>query len=333
MHTPLVSIVIPTYNRAHTIGQTLDSVLAQTYQNWECLVVDDGSTDATANLLDLYCKKDSRFQYYKRPAQRPKGANACRNYGFELSRGSYIVFLDSDDLLAKNCIETRVLVAISNPSISLFIFKMLRFYVKPFDSNEVVNRYSNIKANYLLMFLKHELPWQLTSMFIKRDELKTRFNERLQRFQDVEFAIKVLFKTDTEQIKILEDAQPDCFYRQEDRHHKYTIDFIKLISKSLLEYFNSTDTMINYYKNDSIKYNKFRELQFVFYLKIYRNYILPNIANLKSESYVLKQYMFTNGYINRIDLFKLKLLEFLYLKKLNNIKGIGIYKLSRKWVK
>ncbi|WP_372938266.1 glycosyltransferase family 2 protein, partial [Seonamhaeicola sp.] len=90
MSQPLVSIIIPTYNRAHLIGETLDSVLAQTYTHWECIVVDDGSSDHTSQVVATYCKNDARFQYHQRPLDRPKGANACRNYGFELSKGEYI---------------------------------------------------------------------------------------------------------------------------------------------------------------------------------------------------------------------------------------------------
>lgn len=105
---PLVSIIIPTYNRAHLIGETLDSVLAQTYKNWECIVVDDGSKDATDELLEFYCKIDSRIKYYHRPTSRLKGANTCRNYGFELSKGKYIQWLDSDDLLSDNKINSQI---------------------------------------------------------------------------------------------------------------------------------------------------------------------------------------------------------------------------------
>ncbi|WP_456376368.1 glycosyltransferase family 2 protein [Lutibacter sp.] len=108
MQTPLVSIIIPTYNRAHLIGETLDSILAQTYTNWECIVVDDGSTDNTDSLLAAYCAKDKRFQYHHRPSDRPKGANACRNYGFELSKGEYINWFDSDDLFSNNKIEEQI---------------------------------------------------------------------------------------------------------------------------------------------------------------------------------------------------------------------------------
>ena len=77
---PLVSIIIPTYNRAHLIGETLDSVLAQTYQNWECIIVDDGSSDNTDEVIGAYVEKDSRFKYYHRSDKDlPKEPSASRN--------------------------------------------------------------------------------------------------------------------------------------------------------------------------------------------------------------------------------------------------------------
>ncbi|MCB0747424.1 MAG: glycosyltransferase family 2 protein [Ignavibacteriae bacterium] len=106
--SPLVSIIIPTFNRVHLIGETLDSILAQTYTNWECIVVDDNSTDDTETLVKGYQSKDSRIQYHKRPSNRLKGANACRNYGFELSQGAYVNWFDSDDLMVNTRLETAV---------------------------------------------------------------------------------------------------------------------------------------------------------------------------------------------------------------------------------
>jgi glycosyltransferase involved in cell wall biosynthesis len=105
---PLVSIIIPTYNREHLIGETLDSVLGQTYANWECIVVDDGSNDKTEEIINSYFEKDKRFKFYHRPTNRKKGASACRNYGLEKSKGELIQFLDSDDLLAKNKLEEQI---------------------------------------------------------------------------------------------------------------------------------------------------------------------------------------------------------------------------------
>ena len=105
MHNPLISIIIPTFNRAHYIQETLDSILNQTYINWECIIIDDGSEDNTQEVLAKYLKKDVRFQFHIRPENRPKGANSCRNYGFELSKGDLIKWFDSDDIMLPNHIE------------------------------------------------------------------------------------------------------------------------------------------------------------------------------------------------------------------------------------
>jgi glycosyltransferase involved in cell wall biosynthesis len=106
--TPLVSIIIPTYNRAHLIEATLDSVMGQSYSNWECIIVDDGSTDKTNEVIAEYIKLDSRFQYHKRPSNRLKGPNACRNFGFEKSNGDFIHWFDSDDLYYPYALEKYI---------------------------------------------------------------------------------------------------------------------------------------------------------------------------------------------------------------------------------
>src|SRR5699024_7007376 len=95
----LISIIIPTFNRAHLIGETLDSIIAQTYQNWECIVVDDGSTDNTDEVLKAYCEKDPRFVFITKPKQLLPKPSASRNLGIKLSKANFINFLDSDDLM------------------------------------------------------------------------------------------------------------------------------------------------------------------------------------------------------------------------------------------
>lgn len=112
----LISVIIPTFNRASLIGETLDSVLSQTYNNWECIIVDDGSTDGTKEAIEVYSTNDKRFKYFQRPTDRKKGASPCRNYGLEMAKGDYIQFLDSDDLLENNKFEEqiKVLSGISN---------------------------------------------------------------------------------------------------------------------------------------------------------------------------------------------------------------------------
>ena len=104
----LVSIIIPIFNRAHLIKETLNSILNQSYTNWECILVDDGSTDKTKETILKYCQNDSRISYFERPQQMLKGANSCRNYGFENSKGYYIQWFDSDDLMHYDKLKLQV---------------------------------------------------------------------------------------------------------------------------------------------------------------------------------------------------------------------------------
>lgn len=98
-----ISIVIPSYNRAPLIGKTIESVLAQSYTDWELIIVDDGSTDNSISVIESYLT-DDRISLNYRPKDRPAGGNAARNYGFELSKGDYIKWLDSDDLMDSECL-------------------------------------------------------------------------------------------------------------------------------------------------------------------------------------------------------------------------------------
>jgi glycosyltransferase involved in cell wall biosynthesis len=96
---PFFSIIIPVYNRAHMLVSTLQSVKEQTFADWECIVVDDGSTDNTNEVMTLECTGDSRIRYvYQKNAER----SSARNKGMSMATGKYICFLDSDDLYKKN---------------------------------------------------------------------------------------------------------------------------------------------------------------------------------------------------------------------------------------
>ena len=92
----LVSVIIPAYNCADYLDITLDSVTNQTYKNWEVIVVDDCSTDNTAEVVQKYIKKDERIKYHK--LDKNSGAAVARNTAVKLAQGKYMAFLDSDDV-------------------------------------------------------------------------------------------------------------------------------------------------------------------------------------------------------------------------------------------
>jgi glycosyltransferase involved in cell wall biosynthesis len=98
---PFFSVIMPTYNRRHMIGKAIDSVIAQTFSDWELVITDDGSTDKTEELVGLY--KDPRITYLE---QENHGRSAARNLAIEKAKGVYICFLDSDDYYLPDHLES-----------------------------------------------------------------------------------------------------------------------------------------------------------------------------------------------------------------------------------
>lgn len=106
--TFLVSVIVPTYNRARLLVETLDSVKNQTFSDWECIIIDDGTKEGTREVVERFSHMDSRFRYYKKPVDYPNGAASARNFGFIRSNGKYIQWLDDDDLISSNKLEKQV---------------------------------------------------------------------------------------------------------------------------------------------------------------------------------------------------------------------------------
>ena len=108
MHSPLITIVLTTYNRAHLIEETLDSVLSQTYGNWQCIIIDDNSIDDTKAVVKKYLKIDNRIEYLVKDKHLKKGLPASRNIGIKKAKGTYLVFFDDDDMVHPQLIEICV---------------------------------------------------------------------------------------------------------------------------------------------------------------------------------------------------------------------------------
>lgn len=128
----LVSIITPSFNREDLVSETLESILGQSYPNWENIIVDDGSTDRTKEIVDSYVVRDPRFRRFDRKGN-PKGACTCRNEGVGRSRGKYVVFLDTDDIIEPFCLEQRVAAMESRPELDFGIFPGLMFEKVPYD--------------------------------------------------------------------------------------------------------------------------------------------------------------------------------------------------------
>jgi len=118
--SPFFSIIIPTYNRAHTIRRPIESVLAQTFTDWELIIVDDGSTDDTKSVVESY--QDGRIRYVWQENQE---RSAARNHGIKIAKGEWICFQDSDDEYLQNHLEVLLRGIERFPEYKLFRTGML----------------------------------------------------------------------------------------------------------------------------------------------------------------------------------------------------------------
>ena len=179
-NSPKISIIIPVYNRAIIVPETLNSIISQIFIDWECILVDDHSTDNSLAVLYEFQKKDVRFKVFRRPSSLKKGANSCRNFGFLQARGTCIKWFDSDDIMLPNHLETSYKTLIEN-NLDFVVTDTLNFnhdtgdfHGKPydFDKMEAVISAEN--------FALHQTSW-ITDDFLGTRQIveKIKFNENI----------------------------------------------------------------------------------------------------------------------------------------------------------
>lgn len=210
MPIPELSIIIPVYNRSNLILETLDTVIRQTTTCFQCIIVDDHSTDQSYEMIREYIKNDKRFILTKRTSQL-KGAPICRNEGINLAIGRYIMFLDSDDLLDPICLEQRIGYIKQSPNKNFYVFNVALYNPETFQANYLCG---NLKvSNDLDGFINYTGGWNISSTVLKKSFLENNhyFDEEALSWQDVEFHIRAIIKT-KKYLKYF-DSQPDVYVR------------------------------------------------------------------------------------------------------------------------
>ena len=179
-NTDLISVIIPTYNRAHLIKRSVESVLNQTYKNLELIIVDDGSTDDTKKVIKSL--NDERIIYIY---QSNQGANAARNKGIENTKGKYIAFQDSDDIWHSDKLEKQISALQKNNADIVFC--------KVFKFGNLIKRKvpKNIKKGFLP---KNIIPLNIfpQTLLLKSDILKeNKFDTNLLSVEDFELLVRI----------------------------------------------------------------------------------------------------------------------------------------------
>jgi glycosyltransferase involved in cell wall biosynthesis len=186
---PIVSIILPTYNRAVLIVETIESILNQTYQSWELLIIDDGSDDNTEDVVKQI--KDERIQFHK--AGRIGIVGKIKNIGIEKATGELIAFIDSDDLWAETKLEKQIAALQQYPEAGFSLtggynFKIPGEPLAYFYTQREGIRYDNI----FIPIFKSEVSATTPSLILKKQCLQTTGLFKISKpFADVEFILSL----------------------------------------------------------------------------------------------------------------------------------------------
>lgn len=151
MKTPLVSIIVPSYNYGTYLRETLHNIQNQTIEDWQCIIIDDGSEDDTNEIADEFTRNDNRFSYI---FQKNSGLSAARNTGLNAAKGEFIQFLDADDLVSAKKIELQVNFMQNSPHIDISYTDA--FYFKDSDTTALYKAF-HIKEDGTVVFT--QTPW------------------------------------------------------------------------------------------------------------------------------------------------------------------------------
>src|SRR5690554_1280773 len=243
-NTPTVSIIIPNFNKATFIAESIRSVLEQDFEDWEAIIVDDGSTDNSVEIINNLVSNDPRLKLFQRN-RLPKGGSTCRNIGIENARGDYVFFFDSDDLMTKDCIGERVNLMQDNTTLDFAVFPVGTFYKAIGDSTMV---WRTKKGDHLKQFLRHDLPWNIMSPIWRTPFVKNKlngFDESFPRLQDVEFHTRALLQKGLE-YKIVNNTSPKCFYRiDHERTKQSTCQYLEGMLSGVEKYLNKFEALLS----------------------------------------------------------------------------------------
>jgi len=191
MEKDLVSVIIPTYNRAHLLKKTIESVQSQSYPHWELIVVDDGSSDNTKGLMEEIMRLDGRIIYKRLELNR--GANHCRNLGLRLAEGDYVNFLDSDDFFKTDKLQKQMRVFSEFPQADIVLCPSQ--VILPDAST--VPAYTPIESSEGTMvenYITKKIAWPTLCPLWRKSFLDRVgfFNEDLTNSQEFEFTVRAL---------------------------------------------------------------------------------------------------------------------------------------------
>jgi glycosyltransferase involved in cell wall biosynthesis len=231
MSPPLVSIVIPCYNRENYISDAINSALNQTYSNIEIIIVDDGSIDKSVAVIESFGDKVTLLK------QKNSGVNSARNAGFQKSNGEFIIFLDSDDWLSSDIIEKHIETTIKWPLASIYCADSVFIDVNGKEKELTRCNWPDKPACPIDLFLLTPPPFPACELYRTSVVHKHGgYDESMRAFADSDLRLRIMLSGDATFVRT--DGGHGAYRPVENsitkntlRLHKYAVKLIKKLSK------------------------------------------------------------------------------------------------------
>ncbi|MDT0648855.1 glycosyltransferase family 2 protein [Autumnicola edwardsiae] len=302
MKNEKIYILIPTYNRAQLLLETLESVRNQTYSFWECIIVDDHSSDDTVEQVRKYSERDKRFSCFLRAEDYCKGPSGSRNMALDIAKerkAQFIQFFDDDDLMHPKKLELQVTLFVKDTDLELSICRYERFSssakMVPIDHIELINTIS-LAEDFLFTRLRLNVGGPLFRAKLFEDE---RFDESLQYGEEKELFLRILFR-----------------YRPKS-----------LVLNQTLFYYRAHEVSLTRIMNSRILK---RGSEIVIHQKIW-DYLAENdLLNNQAAGFLIRQFLLENHskeYINKANRYISKESNFSFFSKLRFRVLIGFHEI------
>lgn len=287
----LVSVIIPCYKQARYLHDALNSVLAQTYQNWECIIVNDGSPDNTEEVALDWCNKDKRFKYLKK---ENGGLSSARNFGILNSSGEFILPLDADDKIGAKYLEEALRIFQSDPLLKL-VYCEAEFF------GDESGKWQLKEYNFRTLLAFNNI---FCSALFKRADFEKAggYNSNLiYGWEDWDFWISLLDEND----KVCRIPQTLFYYRRKENSMIHMMDITK-------QQYSYREIFFHHYEKYSKYYGSPQQMVFQIQNQFSQN------SHLENENHLLKQANLSLIKSKSYRLGKFILKPFSFLKSMKN---------------
>ena len=259
-----------TYNRAHFIVETLKSIQNQTFEDWECLIIDDGGNDNTSEVIAPFLEQDTRFQFLKRADSYKKGLPGCRNYGLDIAKGDCVIFFDDDDFVHPDNLKMSFEMIIDDDVDFCHYQKKSYTIDMPVLNEAIVNKIELLTKNDMAKIITQEIGLaSCTVLWKKKCFEKNRFNENLQYAEEWECYSKIISEgfngvvIDTVLYYNRKHAASNTgeFYKNNSIRRASYAEAILLVFNNLVEHELLTKKMLHYFIQLSLNFKEYKLFQ------------------------------------------------------------------------